>query len=169
MMTVCLQWWLLLAITLSCWFLPPFFISSFLEENYTALQSCCDYVICWTMFSLFQVSYWLSLFFNFPLFLLPWLYMTLSAIYLILPHIFLSPSTVPSGIAVFPSLSGALCFHYPSLFVQNAGSELASSATSLPLLNLILKNCFFHGVYNKVDGYNGSVERHVHGPNRNSD
>lgn len=108
MMTVHLQWWLLLAISLSCWFLPHFFLSNFLEKNALHCKSCCDYVICWTMSNLSQSSYWLSLFFNIPLFFFPFFYMTASPIYLTLPCIVLSPSTVPSRILVFPSRSGSL-------------------------------------------------------------
>lgn len=132
-------------------------------------KSCCDYVICWTVSNFFQSSYWLCPLFNSPLLFLPWFYMTTSPIYITLPHIFLSQSTLPSEIVVFPHISGSVCFYYPFLFLQNAGFGLVSLATSLPLLNFILKNCFFHDIYNKVDGYNGSVERHVHGPNRNSE
>jgi len=121
------------------------------------------------MSNLFQPSYWLSLFFNIPLFFPPWFHTSISAIYLTLLRAFLSQSALPSEIVVFLRVSGSLCFYNPFLFVLNASFGLACLATSLLLLNFILKNCFFHVVYNKADGYPGLVERHVHAPNRNSD
>lgn len=141
---------------------PLFFSPVFWRKIALQRKSCCDCVLCWTMSNLFQPSYCLSLFFNIPLFFLPLFSMTASPIYHTLSLIFLSPSTVPSRIAVSPSISGARFFYYPFIFVQNAEFGLACLATSLSLLNFILKNCFFHDIYNKVDGYNGWVESNVH-------
>lgn len=124
-------------------------------------QRSCNYVICWTMSNLFECSFCLSLFFNIPVFFLPWFYVGACSFYLTLSHIFLyqAPSTVLSGIVFY----SRIIVVFLSLILPEFCFCLV---TSLHLLNFTFKNRFFHDIHNNVHGDNGLVERHVHGPDK---
>lgn len=61
----------------------------------------CDYVICQTISNLLECSYCLSLFFNIPVFFLPWFHSIAYSFYLTSPHIFLSKYQVLYTLGLF--------------------------------------------------------------------